>query len=183
MDQPGHLPLLEFVLTELWKKRQGSQITHAAYTKMGEAEGAISTVAEREFQRLTGVEQAVLHRVFLQLVRPGDGMEDTRRRAALSEVEPAGQLLVQRLVAARLLVLSWDVAKDATVEVAHEALIRKWERLAGWVEQDRQLLLWREWLGPILAEWTRGNRDTSTFLLRLAGWRKRGRGSDSGARF
>ncbi len=60
--------------------------------------------------------------------------------------------------------MSWDVAKDATVEVAHEALIRKWERLAGWVEQDRQLLLWREWLRPILAEWTRGNRDTSSFL-------------------
>ncbi len=85
VDQPGHLPLLEFVLTELWKKRQGSRITHAAYTKMGEAEGAISSVAEREFQRLTGVEQAVLQRVFLQLVRPGDGMEDTRRRAALSK--------------------------------------------------------------------------------------------------
>lgn len=29
--QPGNLPLLEFALTELWKKRNGKQLTHKAY--------------------------------------------------------------------------------------------------------------------------------------------------------
>ena len=181
VDQPGHLPLLEFVLTQLWNERQGSRITHAAYTGMGEAEGAVSSAAEREFQKLNGVEQAVLRRVFLQLVRPGDGVAHTRRRAAMSEIEPTGLPLVQRLVDARLLVMSWDAAKDATVEVAHEALIRRWERLAGWVDQDRQFLLWREQLRPTLAEWTGGSRDTSSFLStrRLAearGWLQQRRG-------
>jgi hypothetical protein len=35
----GILPLLEFALTELWKKRSNKQLTHAAYGKIGEVQG------------------------------------------------------------------------------------------------------------------------------------------------
>ena len=49
-------------------------------------------------------------------------------------------------VAARLLVADRDPAtREPTVEVAHEALLTRWSRLVGWVDEDRR------WLGPAAA--------------------------------
>ena len=45
-EEPGNLPLLEFVLTELWEERRGGQLLHAAYEAMGEVQGAIARRAE-----------------------------------------------------------------------------------------------------------------------------------------
>ena len=44
---------------------------------------------------------------------------------------------------------------EQTVEVAHEALISNWSTLRAWVNEDREFLLWRDRLGPLLAEWKR----------------------------
>ncbi len=53
-DEPGKLPLLEFVLEELWKYRRGDgQLTHAAYEKLGCLTGAIATRAETVFGQLS----------------------------------------------------------------------------------------------------------------------------------
>jgi hypothetical protein len=41
-------------------------------------------------------------------------------------------------------------AEEETVEVAHEALIRNWERLVNWLKADREFLLWRERLRALL---------------------------------
>ena len=49
-------------------------------------------------------EQQVAQRVFLQLVRPGQGAEDTRRRALLKELGEGSRSVVQRLTDERLLV-------------------------------------------------------------------------------
>src|SRR5262249_13006398 len=58
------------------------------------------------------------------------------------------------LVDERLLVRGEEVGKEdrkATVEVAHEALIRRWARLGKWVDEDRDKLLHldkiAEWVG------------------------------------
>lgn len=45
-----------------------------------------------------------------------------------------------------------------TVEVAHEALIRNWKRLRGWLKEDRAFLLWRERLGAALDAWEANNK-------------------------
>ena len=53
--------------------------------------------------------------------------------------------LVKRLADERLIVTSQDLASDEDqVEVAHEALIRHWPRLRGWLDEDRQSLRLRE---------------------------------------
>ncbi len=52
-EEPGNLPLLEFVLTELWEKRHGGQLLHEAYEAMGGVQGAIACRAEELFARLT----------------------------------------------------------------------------------------------------------------------------------
>ncbi|NJL91288.1 MAG: hypothetical protein HC916_17015 [Coleofasciculaceae cyanobacterium SM2_1_6] len=85
-DQPGNLPLLEFALTELWKQRTGKQLTHKAYEAIGWVEGALAKYANEKYDNLSAEEQEQVRRIFVQLVRPGEGAEDTRRIARKGEL-------------------------------------------------------------------------------------------------
>jgi hypothetical protein len=164
-DEPGHLPLLEFALAGLWEQRQGGCLLHGAYEAMGGVEGAIARRAEEQYLHLSPLEQQAVSRVFLELVRPGAGCDDTRRRAFLAEVGEASRSLVQQLADARLLVTGRDAACGAeTVEVAHEALIQHWQRLRGWLDADREFLLWRQRLRADLEEWQHTDQDPGVLL-------------------
>jgi WD40 repeat protein len=81
--EPGDLPLLEFALTTLWAKQRDAQLTHAAYEEIGGVEAALSRYAEEAYGRLNEEEKERARRIFIQLVRPGEGTEDTRLKAGL----------------------------------------------------------------------------------------------------
>ncbi|MDH6086987.1 WD40 repeat domain-containing protein [Umezakia ovalisporum] len=125
-DQPGNLPLLEFALTQLWNQRLGKQLTHSIYEAIGEVEGALARYADEKYGNLTAAQKEKVQRIFIQLVRPGEGAEDTRRIAVKAEMGEESWLLVKELADARLVVTSRNVTAQETVEVVHEALIRNW---------------------------------------------------------
>ncbi len=161
--EPGELPLLEFALTELWARQTPTGLlTHAAYVAIGEVAGAIAKRADQTLQALPPAEQAAVRRIFTRLVRvaqPDEGAEDTKRRIPLAEVDPALQALVRKLADVRLLVTGRDEQSGVeTVEVAHEALIRKWEALQRWLNEDREFLLWRQRFQLDLARWQVGGQ-------------------------
>jgi tetratricopeptide (TPR) repeat protein/KaiC/GvpD/RAD55 family RecA-like ATPase len=137
---PGSLPLLEFLLTELWEKRRGGELSHEAYDEIGGVRKAIAARAEQAFERLGPNEKEAAHWALLALVVPGEGAEDTRRRATLAELTPLGRDVIAKLAAERLLVMSRDVAGREVVEVGHEALISQWDRLRQWVNDDREFV-------------------------------------------
>ena len=156
-DEPGQLPLLEFVLTELWKRRRAGLLRHEDYDNLGGGRKAIATQAEEVFNGLGPDDQQEVRRLFLLLVRPGEGTQDTRRRAALTEIGEVGRKVMWPLIDARLLTTSLvpdDSDEDdgleelepssGTVEITHEALITHWDRLRKWLTEDRDFLLWRE---------------------------------------
>lgn len=163
-DEPGHLPLLEFVLKRLWEDRQGPKLSHQAYEAMGGLQGAVAKKAEEVFDKFTPPKQAAVKRIFLQVVRAGETGEDTRRRAALSEIGSAAMDVVKKLADERLLVTNRVVAGEETVEVSHEALIRQWQRLQGWLNEDREFLLWRERLRGRVSEWQHDTQDEGTLF-------------------
>ncbi len=140
LGEPGGLPLLSHVLLETWQRRDGRSVTTAGYNDAGGVRGAIALTAQSEYQALTADEQAIARNLFVRLTELGEGTEDTRRRASLDEVVPTGSNaaavsnVIQRLADARLLTTGED-----TVEVAHEALIREWPRLRGWLDDDSEL--------------------------------------------
>jgi hypothetical protein len=145
-EEPGSLPLLEFLLEALWKERRGTLLHYDAYHRLGRVPGAIAHRAEELFERgLTKAEQQTAQRLLIRMVRPGEGVEDTRQRAAMPEADPVAEATIRKLADARLVVTERDAASGReTVEVAHEALIRGWQRLRGWVDQDREFLRTRE---------------------------------------
>lgn len=163
------MPLLEFVLTGLWQARRAGQLTHEAYQSMGGVQGAMAQRAEQVRAALGPKQEMALRQVFLQLVRPGTGTEDTRRRASLDHFGGAVQPAIQQLAKERLLVTGRDEASGKeTVEVAHEALIQHWARLRQWLDADREFLTWRERLEAALGEWERTSRKDAGTLLRGA---------------
>jgi WD40 repeat protein/transcriptional regulator with XRE-family HTH domain len=167
-EQPGLLPLLEYALTELYERRAGRLMTLAAYKASGGVFGSLARRAEGVYEQLSGAEQAAARDLFLRLVTPGEGGEDTRRRALLAEVMSAArdQAALQRVLDlyGRYRMLTFDrdpLSGGATVEVAHEALLRSWGRLSAWLAESREQLLVQRRLLYSAAEWQRSGQETS----------------------
>jgi hypothetical protein len=189
VDRPGALPLLQYALTELFERRQGRLITRAAYEKLGGVQGALGRRAETLFAGLDDAGQETARQLFLRLVTLGEGSEDTRRRVLRSELEALAGVtapdqgartgvedVLSRFGAARFLTFDRDpLTRAPTVEVAHEALIREWPRLRGWLAESREDLRQQRLLAQAAGEWQAAGRDPG-YLLRhvrldqFAGW-------------
>jgi hypothetical protein len=73
--------------------------------------------------------------------------------------------MLHRLMNARLVIATGDPVGTTTfIEIAHEAMIRSWTRLRDWIEEERELLNWRERLSSFVRAWDGSNRD-QRFLL------------------
>jgi WD40 repeat protein len=65
----------------------------------------------------------------------------------------------------RLLTFDRDpVTRSPTVEVAHEALIREWDRLRQWLDEDREFLMWQQRLRAGLHQWEASEQDEGALL-------------------
>ncbi|MCB9079270.1 MAG: SUMF1/EgtB/PvdO family nonheme iron enzyme [Anaerolineaceae bacterium] len=171
--EEGSLPLLEFALSELWQHQVKRTLTHKAYVDIGQVEGALSRHADRAYHSLSPAEQQQARRIFVQLVNPGRGTEDTRRLATRNELGQNWDL-VARLANERLVVTGSRAAggegegdrfrdreeddKQDTVEVVHEALIRNWGQLRVWMDADREFLTWQLGLRADLARWEKAKQ-------------------------
>jgi energy-coupling factor transporter ATP-binding protein EcfA2 len=161
---PGRLPLLQFALTLLWQRGAARGVlTHAAYEAIGEVPGAIAQHADGVLGELSSADQERVREILTRLVRlarPEEGAEDTRLRVERSELDEEIQPLVDRLANARLIVTGREpVTGEPTVELAHEALIRHWQRLRDWLDDDRKNLQIRQGVRQATREWLRNARD------------------------
>ncbi|MBR8840754.1 MAG: PD40 domain-containing protein [Stigonema ocellatum SAG 48.90 = DSM 106950] len=166
-NEPGNLPLLEFAMTRLWEKQQNRKLIHQAYDEIGGVKKALANHAEQIYQQLNEQEQKQARRIFVQLVRPGEGTEDTRRIATRAEIGDDNWGLVSYLAGykARLVVTGRDEKSgEDTVEVVHEALIREWLTLREWMNANRQFRVWQERLKVLMLEWKNSNHDSGALL-------------------
>jgi len=167
--QPGALPLLQHTLAELWERRDGRRLTFAAYEAIGRLDGALERRANAVFDALDDGRKGLCQRIFLRLTQPGDGTEDSKRRATLDELVPAGgsaddvRAVLLALADARLVTVEGNPARpgDPVVEVAHEALIRGWSRLRQWIEADRDALRTHRKLTADARDWAGHSRNES----------------------
>ena len=170
--EPGALPLLEHALLELWKRRSGTMLTLPDYRETGGVAGALGKDADAVLKRFTRNERDIARRVLLRLTQPGEGVEDTRRRATMSELvtrveeEEAVEAVVRSLAGERLLTLARDdVSGEPVVDVSHEALIRGWPLLRGWIDESREGLRIHRRLTEAAQEWLTLGRDPGDLYL------------------
>jgi WD40 repeat protein/basic membrane lipoprotein Med (substrate-binding protein (PBP1-ABC) superfamily)/DNA-binding SARP family transcriptional activator len=162
-NQPGSLPLLSHALLETWRRRRGRILTLESYAESGSVHGAIARTAETVYQQgLDEAQQAIARQIFLRLTELGEEAPETRRRAQTSELLPSAEqqleveAVLEKLVAARLVTVSEDYA-----EVSHEALIREWPTLRGWLEEDRRGFQLHRQLTEAALTWESMERDES----------------------
>lgn len=170
-NEPGILPLLQYALTEAFERRLGNLMTLQGYLISGGVLGALARRAEEIYQNMSVVQQKGVRQILLRLVTLGEGTEDTRRRAYLSELHAIStdlKILNEILdVYGKYRLLTFDndlQSREPTVEIAHEALIRSWDRLHLWLDESRQDVRLERLLFQMAAEWEEMRRDKS-FLV------------------
>jgi WD40 repeat protein len=158
--EPGALPLLSTSLLELWQRRDGRRLTLSAYQHAGGVHGAVARLAESSYERLEPGRQDVARRILLRLAGEGEGEAVVRRRVPVTELEGERS----QDVAEVLSVLADDrlvTIGEGEAEVAHEALLREWPRLRGWLQEDAHARRLHLHLGAAAREWDAGGRDPS----------------------
>ncbi|MEN8238552.1 MAG: WD40 repeat domain-containing protein, partial [Actinomycetota bacterium] len=164
-------PLLEFSLTELFDDRASDQITLEAYGKSSGVLAALGRRAEGTYTSLEPAGQDASRETFLRLVSVSDSGRATRRRARRTELERLGfsdvtlNTVLDAFADHRLVTFDRDpITRGPTVEVAHEAILSEWPRLADWIEDRREDLLLRSRLAVAVADWEAADR-SETYLL------------------
>jgi len=116
--------------------------------------------ADATLEAFSEHEKELCRRTFLRLTQPGEGTEDTKRRASMQELlslsgkSTTEEDIIQKLADASLLTTEGDLThKDAFVEVAHEALIRSWPQLRQWLDEDRAGLRLHHRISEVAQEW------------------------------
>ena len=189
----GDLPLLEFVLEQLWQQRRSGSLTLQAYQQqIGGLRGALERKAQAVYDSLEAEAQACTRWIFLSLTQLGEGTEDTRRRVSKADLVvkkyPAELVdrTLQALATAKLIVIGLDEldahskgaespqkpdftldasSTSVSIEVAHEILIRYWSTLRWWLEENRNRLRSQRQIEQSALHWKQSDRQ-SDFLLR-----------------
>jgi len=171
LGEPAALPLLQFTLLKLWEQRDRNRITWESYKRLGGGRLALARSADQLYEGLIPEEQVTARRILLRLVRPGDGLEVTSNRVRQSTLYQSGEArdrvdrVLQKLVNADLLRLSTsERSEDNQVEVAHEALVRNWPRLVGWLEDERERIRERLRVTEAAEQWLKVGRDPGALL-------------------
>ncbi len=172
LGEPAALPLLQFTLLKLWERRNRNLVSIETFRQLGGAQQALANSADTLYDSLMYQEQVELRRILLRMVRPGRGLEVTSNRIRLSDLYTSApedkdrtDKVLKKLLAARLVrVTEQQMASDAQVEVAHEALVRNWPTLVDWLADERTHLRDRRRFTDASEQWERRNRDPEALL-------------------
>ncbi len=162
-DQPGALALISFTASKLWelRDRHFKQLTRSAYKTLGGVGGALARHAELTLDGMLPEERALTREAFRHLVTT----QNTRAvllRGELRQLlgnDAHAEKVIEKLVAARLLVAAENEAGAETIEVIHEALLVTWPRLVEWRREDSEGTRFREQLRSAAKQWDERDRE------------------------
>ncbi|HLY53919.1 MAG TPA: TIR domain-containing protein [Stellaceae bacterium] len=155
LDASDGLPLLALTLERLTARSRGrGRLTLADYDAMGGLRGAVAAAVEAAFAEAVRDPALPNERVELEslaraafipaLVQLDDATAVPKRRVErLSALPEPTRPLVRHLIDQRLLVSDrriLDGTETEVVEVTHEAILRQWPALRGWIEEARDAL-------------------------------------------
>lgn len=163
VGRPGALPLLQYTLEQLWKRRTDTTLSWQAFNEISRGDGIARVLvakADEVFDNSRAPD--ALRALLIRLVLPSEETAGARRGVPLADLVSDGEAeadvraLIEPLVDAGLLTIS--MRTDArqrleTVELAHEALIRAWPRFQGWIDDARADLRFQLRLEEAAREW------------------------------
>ena len=151
--EPGALPMLSTALLELWQRRDGRRLRLATYEGTGGVRGRWRGTPRRRSAGSTRPAGRRAPRAAAAGRRGRRGGVE-RRRVPLAELDDDVAGVVAVLTDQRLLTVG-----AGAVELAHEALLREWPRLRGWLEEDAEGRRLHRHLTDAAREWDERGRD------------------------
>jgi formylglycine-generating enzyme required for sulfatase activity len=168
-DQPGALPLLADLFTDLWehmRERGDGTLRVSDRREIIQVGAALSKRADKFLAKHPDKVDAVKRLFTLRLAhvpRLGEPVRARWERDAKQEADPAVDAewaLVERLAGSDWrLVVTGERDGKATAEVAHEILFKTWPTLKRWLEDERDFLVWRGELGARREEYDKAGRE------------------------
>jgi WD40 repeat protein len=148
----GALPLLSYLLTDMWSKmveRDDGVLRLPAHAI--DIGGVLAATAEKFLQAKPDAESSLKRLLTLRLALVPPEGEPVRRQALRSECSPEEWSLAEQLAEYpwRLVVTGereleeGSGGSEATAEVGHEALLKAWPRLAQWLHDERDFLVFK----------------------------------------
>ena len=161
VGEAAALPLLQVILLKLWQRRKRNLVSWEEYKQLGGGRLALGNSADEYYTGLLPENQRRVKRILLALVRPvaGEGASSRLRREmlwrALGQPGWLDDSLEDLRRAGLIRITNGDRPEDDEIEIAHEALVRNWPRLADWLTQDRAVMTFGRALEQRIAEWLR----------------------------
>ena len=152
---PDQLPLMQHALTRMWLrhgKRQDSdgELTVKDYTQVGGLQQALAQHANEIYKHLTPDQQRIADKLFRLLCDHSNEGRLVRRLTSIAEVANVCGVDWKQVVPvieafssadANFLVVTSsadELSPAADLDISHEALMRQWPRLIGWIEDEQK---------------------------------------------
>ena len=176
VDRPDLLPLLQFVLQQLFEQREtidgATTLTWAAYSRIGSLDGAINTAGNRAIEGLKDADRAALPKLLRALVAfplasgtladPPPILRPAAVDKALSD-QPMRNL-VKALTDARILVSRQGDKGESLVELAHQRVIEAWKTARDIIAENKTLLRIREDVDVAYEAWLADKRSKDRLM-------------------
>ncbi|MFX0198450.1 MAG: hypothetical protein ACFFCW_20210 [Candidatus Hodarchaeota archaeon] len=154
-DDPDQLPILQHALMRTWdywlKERKASEpIDLNHYENIGGMDGAMSSHADEAYNELSdNHSKKIAEILFKCLTEKGPDNREIRRSTKVQEICEVAQVEKQEVVRVienfrrqgrSFLMPPPDVEleKEPMIDISHESLIRNWDRLKKWVDEETQ---------------------------------------------
>jgi WD40 repeat protein len=148
-DDQDRLPVLQHALMRTWALRsQADTLDLSDYSKTGGLASALSNHANEIFNGLDARGRDIARLLFQRLTEGGEPGQETRRWARIKEICDVAQASHERVAvvveAFRAASCSFlmpppgvPLTPDTTLDISHESLIRQWDELKKWTEEER----------------------------------------------
>ncbi|HKO96448.1 MAG TPA: hypothetical protein VJU86_05630 [Pyrinomonadaceae bacterium] len=152
-DNPDQLPILQHSLMRTWdfwtqSRSNGEPIDLHHYEAVGTMSDALSRHADEAYNELPDeASRNIAEKLFKSLTEKGSDNREIRRPTRLKEICEVAEASERDVVAVierfrqpgRSFLMpptSVPLAVDSLIDISHESLIRGWERLRKWVDEE-----------------------------------------------
>jgi hypothetical protein len=152
-DDPDHLPILQHALMRTWDfwikhRSDGEPIDLRHYDAVGTMSDALSRHADEAYNELPDERsRAVAEKLFKGLTEKGPDNREIRRPSRVKEICAITEASTAEVIAViepfRLPGRSFlmppanvTLGAESLIDISHESLIRGWERLREWVDEE-----------------------------------------------
>ena len=146
------LPILQHALMRTWdywveNREPGEPMDIRHYNAIGKIEQALSLHANEAYEELSSREKEIAEILFKNVTEKGEdnlGMRRPCRITMVSEIAEASEEDVVKVIdvfrkPGRSFLMpdaSVTLTKDSVIELSHESIMRIWNRLSAWVEEE-----------------------------------------------